>query len=86
MPLALGDLNLIAVQAVHKAVHLVNPAAPKARKVVFQRFRFSYPLVRVPFYVLDEKIDALERLFVLGLLVKILFPCGVVPDQHVSPQ
>ena len=51
--------------AIYKAVHFVNPAAPKTAEVLFQGLRLTYSFVEsIALYVLNQRIYPFQGLFV----------------------
>ena len=58
---------------IHKAIHFVNPAAPKSTEVLFQWLRLTYSFVGpIALYVLNQRIYPFQGLFVLALPIKIV--------------
>lgn len=62
---ALGDEDVIAVDAVDQPVFVSNPSGPVALEAVAQRFRLADPLVSVPRNILERVVDSAHQ-FAIG--------------------
>ena len=70
----LGDFDSFLYEAVDNPVFIINPPAPPAGPVAFQRFGIANALMAVPNDILQYLIDSLQRFFILGLPVQIIVP------------
>ena len=61
--------NRMIFYEIHKPMLPVNAPAPKARQILFQWFRFSDSIKRMPHNILDELIDALDHPLIILLPV-----------------
>jgi hypothetical protein len=78
---ALGDLDAVAPDSVHKAVCFIDPSAPPTEEIPLQRLWLPQSFILIAIYVLQKLIDAFYRLFVLRLPVQIIFPCGLFENE-----
>ena len=60
---------------VDDAVSVVDTAAPPAAQIALQRLGLAEALVSVPLDVLQERIDALQQLFIPRLPKTIIILC-----------
>ncbi len=73
------DHQCIVFHPVNNAVRFVDPSAPPACQVFFQRFRFTKAFVRRSLHILDQGIDPLQGFLVLGLPPNVIIPSAFVP-------
>ena len=66
---------------VDDAVSVVDTAAPPAAQIALQRLGLAEALVSVPLDVLQERIDALQQLFIPRLPKTIILSCFLFPKQ-----
>lgn len=85
MSSALDDLDAILGYAVHDAVLVVDAATPKSAEIPVQGLRLADPTVSVPFNILQELIDSLQGLFVLGLPVQVIRPSIFCEQKFTHP-
>ena len=83
VPFAGGNLNDIPPDPVHQSVGVIDPAAPEAGKVAFQRLWFANALETSTLDVLQKSIDALDYFPVLRLPVEVVGPAPV-GEQNVT--
>src|SRR6185437_12013864 len=83
---AYRDLDTVIVaHPVDKTVLGSDPAGPPPDPLVPQRLRFPDPCVLIPGNILDELVDSLEDVAVLGLPVEIVLPSVIGKgDFHPS--
>lgn len=73
----------LLVEAIHKAVFLIDAAGPASRKVKAERLRLAKTFKRITERITQQLIDALHRPFVGHLPVQIIFPrLGRPGQQH----
>jgi len=77
----LGDQEAVFGWFVDDPVLIIDAAGPIARQGMPQRFRFAYSLEGVPADLLEESIDALERLAVMPLPMEVIVPGFLREDQ-----
>ena len=80
MRAALPDLEIFADGAKDDTFAFVDPDAPEAGKITFQRFRLAFALIAAAVDVFDQNVDPAQRLFILRLPVQIIFPSLIGPD------
>src|SRR3712207_3469974 len=76
-----GDADLVLDDLVHEAVLVGDAARPVALEAVLERLRLADPLVAVAGDVLQERVDPLQDLAVLGLPPDVVGPGVLVPDE-----
>ena len=93
MPLALKDLKRVffrrdCADAEDDSVFLINAYTPPAAEVALKRFGIADAGRSIAVDALKKQIDALERLGILSLPVKIFFPGTFMPDltHEQAPQ
>ena len=74
MSFTLDDLNRVVRDPVNDAIPIVDSTAPEAAHVLFQRLRLADSVVSVALDVLQELVDPLQGLLVLGLPVQVVLP------------
>lgn len=74
MIFALVDFYAIIFDFINQAIFFIYLAAPKARKIAFQRLGMTKSIISVSVYVLDKLVNLFECLFVLRLPIDELFP------------
>lgn len=62
-----SDNDIVPFLLVYNPVSFVNPPAPPATEVLFQRLRFADSINRIPLDILYQGIQPLEGLFVFRL-------------------
>ena len=70
----LDDIQRIPFDLIDDAVLFVYPSGPVAREGMPERFRFSFPLLRISANVFDKNMNSIENLFVRSLPIQIIFP------------
>ena len=70
-----GDVSVRLV--INESVCVGDSAAPPAAQVAPQRLRLADPLVGASLNILYQRVDPFQRLFVLCLPIKIVFPCVI---------
>jgi hypothetical protein len=76
------DANLSIGDLVDEPVFVGDSSRPVACEIMLERFGLADPGLAVALTVLDEQVDALEYLAVLGLPPQVVLPCVGIPNQQ----
>src|SRR5271170_2159075 len=76
-----GDADLVLGDLVHQAVLVGDAPGPVALEAVLERLGLADPFIPVAPDVLDQLVDPLEDLAVLGLPPDVVRPGRLIPDQ-----
>lgn len=67
---------------IDKPVLIVDSSAPESTPFMLQQLWLAYTRKRTPQDVFDQRVDALQYLFVIALPIQIIFPRLLMPINH----